>query len=50
MNKICLLVFSGLLLLAMAGCGTIKGIGQDIGTLGHWLTRGSDTVKTAPAK
>jgi len=45
MKKIYLLVFSGLLLLAMAGCGTIKGIGQDISTVGHWLTRGSDNAK-----
>ena len=50
MKKICLLIFSSLLLLAIAGCGTIKGMGQDIATVGHWLTRGSDTVKSAPAK
>ena len=27
------------------GCGTIKGIGKDITTVGGWVTSGSDRVK-----
>jgi len=42
------LALSGLLILAIAGCGTIKGIGEDIGTVGRWLSRGSDNVKNVP--
>ena len=45
MKKIYLFVFSGLLLLVMSGCGTVKGIGQDISTVGHWVTRGADNAK-----
>ena len=50
MKKTYLFVFSELLLLAVVGCGTIKGMGEDISTVGHWLTRGSDTVKSQPVK
>jgi len=45
MKKACLFVLCGLLILAIAGCGTIKGMGDDISTLGGWLIRSSDTVK-----
>ena len=46
MKKACLFILSGLLILAIAGCGTIKGLGDDISTLGGWLTKGSDAVQT----
>lgn len=46
MKKICLFVLGGLLALSIAGCGTIKGMGEDVSTVGRWLTKGSDTVKS----
>jgi predicted small secreted protein len=46
MKRIYLIVLGGLLALSIAGCGTIKGMGEDVSTVGHWLTRGSDTVKS----
>jgi predicted small secreted protein len=42
MKKICLFVLVGLLLTTLVGCGTVKGVGEDVTTLGHWLTRGAD--------
>ncbi|MCK5214311.1 MAG: hypothetical protein KAR05_03045 [Candidatus Omnitrophica bacterium] len=33
------------LLFCLAGCGTIKGIGEDITAIGGWFTRGSDSVQ-----
>ena len=50
MKKVCFFVVSGLLILAIAGCGTIKGMGDDISTLGGWLTKGSEAVKTGNQK
>ena len=50
MKKTCLFVLCGLLILAIAGCGTIKGMGDDISTLGSWLTKGSDAVKEDQAQ
>ena len=45
MKKICFYVLCVLLILSIAGCGTIKGMGDDISTLGGWLIKGSDAVK-----
>ena len=45
MEKIYLSVLCGLLILAMAGCGTIRGLGEDLNAVGKWLIKGSDTVK-----
>lgn len=42
MNKIYLLIVAGVLLVTAVGCGTVKGIGEDITTVGHWFTRGSN--------
>lgn len=44
MKRICLFVLGGLLALSIAGCGTIKGVGEDVSAVGHWLTQGSTTV------
>lgn len=44
MKKAYLFVLCGLLILTIAGCGTIKGLGDDIGTVGKWLTKGSNSV------
>ena len=49
MKKICLFIVCGLLVLAIAGCGTIKGLGDDISTVGGWLIKGSDTVQEGVA-
>jgi predicted small secreted protein len=49
MKKICLFVLCSLFLVTIVGCGTIKGLGDDISTLGHWLTKGSDSVKNPNA-
>jgi predicted small secreted protein len=27
------------------GCSTIKGVGEDVGTVGGWLKKGSDNVR-----
>ena len=50
MKKACLFILSGLLILSIAGCSTIKGLGNDISTLGSWLTKGSDAVKIGMEK
>jgi len=42
MKRVFLLVFAGLLVVTFVGCGTIKGFGDDISTVGHWFTRGAD--------
>lgn len=36
-----------LALICLTGCGTMKGIGQDVGTIGDWTEKGSDEVRTA---
>ena len=42
------MVLAGIcLVLAVAsiGCNTIRGIGEDLGTVGGWVVKGSDNVK-----
>jgi predicted small secreted protein len=35
-----------LVLMAMSvGCSTIRGVGEDLGTVGGWVKTGSDRVK-----
>jgi predicted small secreted protein len=46
MKKRFLLALAGLFLLSMAGCGTIKGIGEDVSAVGGWMSKSSDTVKS----
>jgi len=45
MKKIGLFVLAGFLVVTVVGCGTVRGFGDDISTIGRWLTRGSDRVK-----
>jgi len=45
MKKICLLVICGALIVSIAGCGTVKGLGEDISTVGRWLIKGSSAAK-----
>jgi predicted small secreted protein len=49
MKKACLFILCGLLILSVTGCGTIRGLGEDINTVGGWLMKGSDAVKEGPA-
>ncbi len=42
MKKITLFVLTGLLAMTVVGCGTVRGFGDDISTVGRWFTRGSD--------
>lgn len=48
MKKAYAVFIIGALLLTIAGCETIKGIGKDISTVGGWLTRGSEKAQNAP--
>ena len=49
MRKAYLFILCSLLILAIAGCSTIKGLGDDISTVGNWLMKGSDAVKEGQA-
>lgn len=42
MKKMIYFLLLALIASTALGCGTIRGIGEDIGTLGRWLVRGSD--------
>ena len=50
MKKVILTVLGGLLLFSVSGCGTVKGVGEDVSTVGHWFMKGSDNVKDNMAK
>lgn len=39
MKKIYLFMLAGLLVMTVAGCGTVRGFGDDISTVGRWITR-----------
>jgi predicted small secreted protein len=45
MKTVFLLMLCGMIILTAVGCGTIKGIGDDVSAVGKWLSKGSDTVK-----
>jgi predicted small secreted protein len=45
-------LYGAFILLGIMGCNTVKGMGEDIGTVGRWLTRGSkgaENAATSPA-
>ncbi len=44
MKRLWVFIVCAFLMSAIAGCGTIKGLGDDISTVGKWLTRSSDNV------
>jgi predicted small secreted protein len=50
MKKFCLFVLCAALITTTAGCGTIKGLGEDISTVGRWLMKGSDSAKSPATK
>ena len=45
MKKLILLGISVILMAAIAGCSTIKGLGEDVSAVGGWLTKGSDRAQ-----
>jgi len=48
MKRVYTLMVLSLLILAITGCETVKGMGRDIATVGHWITRGSSKTQAAP--
>jgi len=50
MRKTCVFAICSLLMLAIVGCSTIKGFGDDVSTIGKWLVKGSDAVTEDKAK
>ena len=40
-----LLILLIISLLSMAGCGTMKGLGQDISTAGDWIEKTAEKTK-----
>lgn len=34
-----------MLMVVSVGCSTIRGVGEDLGTVGGWVTKGSDNVR-----
>ena len=45
MKKVLLLGVCLMFVVTCFGCSTIKGIGEDIGAVGGWVTSGSDKVR-----
>ncbi len=45
MKKIGLAVICLMLAIVVTGCSTIRGVGEDLGTIGGWVTKGSDNVR-----
>ena len=47
-------ILMGILMLgfmgSLYGCGTIQGIGEDIGTVGSWITNSSEHVEESIKK
>jgi len=33
------------LMVVSISCGTIRGVGEDLGAVGGWVTKGSDNVR-----
>jgi len=45
MNKVLLMVVCLSLAVVSVGCSTVKGVGEDISTIGGWLKKGSDDLR-----
>ncbi len=39
MKIIVMFVLAGMLAMTVVGCGTVRGFGDDISTVGRWITR-----------
>ena len=47
MKKMVLAGICLVLAVACIGCSTIKGLGEDLSTVGGWVVKGSDNVQEA---
>ena len=45
MKKISLSILCGAIMITAVGCGSIKGLGDDITAVGGWFSRGAQNVK-----
>ncbi len=45
MKKAILGLFACAFLISLAGCSTVKGLGEDVSTVGGWITKGSEHVE-----
>ncbi len=45
MKRVVLTVLAAALVFSALGCGTIKGFGEDVQTVGRWVTKGSQEVE-----
>jgi len=45
MKKMLLAATCLVLAITSIGCSTIKGVGEDISSIGGWVSKGSDNVK-----
>ena len=50
MNKIMLSVIMLVAIASLYGCNTIKGLGNDVGAVGGWISNGSDHVSESIKK
>lgn len=47
MKKVLLFVLCAMCAVMFSACSTVKGLGDDIQTVGHWFVKGSDKVQNA---
>lgn len=47
MKKLSLMLLGVFCVVALTGCSTVKGLGSDISTVGHWFVKGADKVENA---
>jgi len=45
MSRVLLAGICVFLMVASIGCSTIRGVGEDLGTRGGWVTKGSDNIR-----
>ena len=50
MKKFALGVICLMLTVVCIGCNTIKGLGEDVSTVGGWVTKGADNVENSGSK
>ncbi|MCK4881476.1 MAG: entericidin [Candidatus Omnitrophica bacterium] len=50
MNKLILGVITLSAVVSLTGCNTIKGLGNDVATIGDWITDGSEHVEESIKK
>lgn len=43
--KTMMTVLAGLMIISFSGCGTVKGLGEDITSVGGWFQKSSTSVK-----